>query len=221
MADGYSIKDLPDTSKIEDGRVYLVEGKWLNIIFALLSQLWRGENVGKGPNIRIRQLGTGGYSISGADQSGGTGGGQGGWPFKVYNTSHKSVGQVQINGGDGFVATINGVDATVGGGGYNDQSTGNPPVYPQLPISGNGDVYAYVTLDNDEGTTSVDTVDIQYAGTAPSPDTANPPTYAVLLIATVTGYTVNASGNVQFDVNNTTNTGFAQMSSCNGSVNFW
>jgi hypothetical protein len=76
MPDAHSIKDLPDTSKIDDNKAYLVPGKWLHVVFDILTQLWRGENVNKGPNIRIRQYGLGGYSISGASQTGGSGAGQ-------------------------------------------------------------------------------------------------------------------------------------------------
>jgi hypothetical protein len=82
MPDANSIKDLPDTSKIDDATAYLVPGKWLRIIFDILTQLWRGENVNKGPNIRIRQYGLGGYSISGANQPGGSGV-AGGSPWQV------------------------------------------------------------------------------------------------------------------------------------------
>ena len=88
MPDQYSIKDLPDTSALVDDRLYFVPGSLLKIHQAVLKQLWRGENVNKGPNIYLRQFGDGGYSIASTAQPLVTGGAAANTPFKIFASKH-------------------------------------------------------------------------------------------------------------------------------------
>jgi len=217
MPDQYGIKDLPDTSKIEDSKVYLVEGRWLNVIFSTLKQLWRGENVNKGPNIYLRQVGDAGYSISSSASGSGSGGGNA-WTFKLYNTSKGSTGQLQVNGSDALVAALNGVIAKVSGT-PNNVASGTPPVYPQLSITGNGYVYAYLTLSTTSGITTVTEIDIYYEGSVQTPLT-DASTYAWILLGTITDYALTA-GKVNFTLANAQSSGYSQFAMCNGSYMVW
>jgi hypothetical protein len=118
------------------------------------------------------------------------------WPHKVYNSSTVAAGgQVQINGGDGALASINDQVTQVSSLPTNETS-GNPATYPQLPVSGNGDVYLMLTLVTTAGVTYLDTSDAvnAYFGTLPDPDTANPPTFAVKRLATITNYKAGVGG---------------------------
>jgi hypothetical protein len=221
MPDGFSIKDLPETSKIDDKKSYLVQGKWLRAIVDILQQLWRGENVGKGPNIRIRQNGLGGYTITGADQSGPQPVNNQAWPWKVYNTSVGSMGRVQINGGDGFVASLNGFVANVNSNPNDTPLSGPPNVYPQLAVTGNGVIYGYAVPATAGAASSLapgsGSLDIFYAGTLPALDTANPNTFFPFLIATITNYAVTGD-KVSFSVNNATTVGWDALIYCGGVI---
>jgi len=70
----------------------------------------------------------------------GRGGGGPGWNWYVKNTTTGSTGQVQINGGDGFAATLNGKVCNVGG---NPTDTLISGAFPQLAVTGNGVIYGY------------------------------------------------------------------------------
>jgi hypothetical protein len=118
------------------------------------------------------------------------------WPFKVYNTTTGSTGQVQLNGGDGSVAQLNGFVFNVGG------SPTDAAPYPQLAVTGNGVIYGYAIPTTPGVASPLSNGDIYYAGSLPSLDTANPATYFPFLIATISNYAVDGSGNVSFDVNN-------------------
>jgi hypothetical protein len=225
MPDKFSIKDLPDVSSLEDDSKYLVTGRLLKVFYDVLKQVWRGENVNKGSNVLKRPYGDGGYTLSATGGSDSNAAANIAWPYKVYNKSYHSAGQVQINGGDGFVATLSSpyhvaqVNST-----NNDVSTGSPATYPKLAVSGNGVVYIHVSLTTTSGTTQIssgsDAVSVLFASDAPDSDEAYPPTYGIQVIATITGYSVDAHGNVSFQVNNSNNYGFTMVALCNGVVQF-
>ena len=59
-----SITDLPDIGKLDENKPYLIDGKGIRAIVQSINDLWAGRNIGKGPNILIRQTGTGGYTLS-------------------------------------------------------------------------------------------------------------------------------------------------------------
>ena len=137
------------------------------------------------------------------------------WPWKVYNTSVGNTGQVQLNGGDGLVASLNSFVCDVNGS-PNDTKSGSPPAYPQLPISGDGVVYGYA-IPTTPGSPTLTSLDLFYGGTVPSVDTANPATYYPFLVATITDYATDGSGNVSFTVNNATNYGWTTLIYCGAS----
>jgi hypothetical protein len=87
MADSYSIKDLPDFSRMEDGKLYMVSGEWMKTVNSILGQLHRGENVSRGNGVKIRQGGQGGFTISvnnGPSISAGTSY----TPFQIFTKPH-------------------------------------------------------------------------------------------------------------------------------------
>jgi len=125
------------------------------------------------------------------------------YPFKVYNTTTGATGQVQINGGDGFVASLNGFVADVNGH-PNDTKYGGPPTaYPQLAVTDNGVIYGYAVPASAGTASPLTSLDIYYAATLPAVDTSNPATFFPFLVASISGYAVDGSGNVSFTVNNT------------------
>lgn len=136
------------------------------------------------------------------------------WPFKVYNTSVGTTGQVQINGGDGFVASLNSFVANVNGQPNNVQS-GAPLAYPQLSVTGNGVIYLYAVPQTlaASGLPVLTSLDIYYGGSVPSPDTSNPQSYFALLLATITGYTAG-----KFNLANNTNYGYTELEYCDGNL---
>lgn len=136
-----------------------------------------------------------------------------GFTFKIYNKSSGSTGQIQCNGGDGFVAQLNSFIAQVSGV-NNDTKTGSPPDYPKLAVTGNGVIYVYATLD---ASGNILTLNIFYAGTIPFPDPATPPTYAAALLATVSNY-ASSSGNISFDLANAQSTGYSNLVVCGNTV---
>jgi hypothetical protein len=164
MADHFSIKDLPDTSKIEDSKGYLVEGKWLKVIFGIVSQLWRGENIQKGPNIRIRQLGLGGISISGANQSSSSTGIT--FPYQGFDASTGSTPGVTVNPGThaGFPATIYGTALTDTPAPVLTITAGTGVVYAQVDFS--YDVYGNITVTDNM---------INYSTDSTAPDSTTSP----------------------------------------------
>ena len=147
------------------------------------------------------------------------------WPFKVYNTTVNSgathTPQVQINGGDGFVASILGFVAQVNGTDNSTQS-GMPPAYPQLEITGNGWVYAQLVVANPGTLASsgdITALDILFAAALPDADTANPQGTCIIPLAQITGYT--GGGSPTFQVLNTTNTGYANAAYCSGDIQYY
>src|SRR5580658_1405344 len=59
------------------------------------------------------------------------------WPWKAYNITAGTSGKAQINGGDGFVASLQGPDgnsliALTGGETANNTQIGSPLYYPYL-----------------------------------------------------------------------------------------
>jgi hypothetical protein len=149
------------------------------------------------------------------------GAGAGAWPFKVYNTTVATVGQVQINGADGFVASLNGFVANVNGNPNNVSSGGPPATFPQLSISGDGVIYGYAVPQTAGTAAPLMSLDIYYGGTLPSPDTANPATYEAFLIATVSNYATDDSGNVSFTLSNATNYGWTTLIYCLGAIQIY
>lgn len=140
------------------------------------------------------------------------------WPYKAYQTSTGGTGQIQINGGDGFTPTLNGIVANVSGSPADTPLSGPPDVYPQLSVTGNGVIYGYVVPNTAGDPTSFASFDIFYAGTIPSVDTANPATFYPFLIATITDYVIDGMGNVFFTINNATNYGWTTLIYCGGSI---
>ena len=158
------------------------------------------------------------------------------WPFKVYNTTINTpaVGetaavhtpQVQVNGGDGFVATLNGFVATAGpsspdSGTPNDAQTGSPLHWPQIPVTGNGVIYGYATPSTPGTASPMSGVYYDFDATLPAVDTTNPAVYFPFLLATITGYATDDSGNITFTVNNATNYGYTQLIYCLGAIQIY
>jgi hypothetical protein len=135
------------------------------------------------------------------------------WPWKVYNKTTGSTGQVQINGGDGFVAALNGKVANVNGS-ANDTKIGSPADYPKLAVTGNGVIYGYATPNAPGDLSSIATLDVYYADTLPDLDSGTPASFFPFLLATITDYAVDDSGNVKFTVNNATNYGYTSLIYC-------
>lgn len=161
----------------------------------------------------------------------GTGGNSGklaSYPFRIKGTSRGGTGQVQCNGGDGALASLSPTDGTTTGiacvnGVSTDTATGSPPVYPQLAIPANGIVYekswlntlGQVTPGSSAGGTGVD---VLYAATLPAPDTANPPTYGIKILASISNY-ASVGGIVSFTVNNANGpVGITTVAVCGGVV---
>lgn len=140
------------------------------------------------------------------------------WSWKVKNTTSGGVPQVQVNGGDGFAPTLNGVVANVNGNPA-DTKTGSPAKYPQLIIPGNGVVYAKA-ITNNPGVSpvSVDNLDIYFAGSLPDIDDATPQTFAIIPLATISNYV--GGGSPKFDVNNAFNYGPSSLLYC-GAYLIW
>ena len=108
-----------ETNKLDPSKFYLVSGKTLAGINDRQDRLWAGDNIQRGPGIFRRGSGTGGFSLAAR------GGGQnapssvaasGSWPWRIYNKTVTTSGKVQINGGDGQVAQLNGLISTIGSG---------------------------------------------------------------------------------------------------------
>ncbi len=217
VADQISIKNLPDTSRLQDDKLYLIPGGWLRSIVSILKQLWRGENITRGPGILLRSGGPGGLSISAVPQETSGPGTASAWPWKVYNRSKGAVGQVQLNGGDGFAATLNGFVCNVNGS-PNDTSSGSPPAYPKLAVGGNGVLYGKAVLA-EPGTitgepSDFSSLDLLYAASLPPQDGSSPQASFVWTVATISNYGVDGSGNVTFTVNNASNYGWTNLYYC-------
>lgn len=183
---------------------------WEQLSVERVNQLFdrlRANELMPGPGINLSRVG-GGVAAWQRKQRGG--GGIPPWPFKVYNTTSGSTGQVQINGADGSLASLSPTDGVASGiacvnGNPTNATTGSPPNYPQLAVTGNGVIYAICYLNSSGQVTPGASVggtgvDILYAGSVPAPDTANPPTYGVKLLATISNYATDGLGNVSFSV---------------------
>lgn len=135
------------------------------------------------------------------------------WPWKLYGASAGASGAIRVNGGDGFVPSLNGFVAVVNGTPA-DETVGTPPAYPTLAISGNGYIYAFVesTLNEDD-TVTIGSLNVYYSGTLPSPSGATPAVDAVLPIATITDYKVE-DGIVSFKINQMTSSGWDTLIYC-------
>ena len=103
----------------------------------------------------------------------------------VTNTTSGSTGQVQLNGGDGQVAQLNGFVCNVNG---NPSDTKISGAYPQLSVTGNGYIYAYAVPTTPGTASPLTSLDLYYEGTAQTQDTANPAAYYWMLVATISNY---------------------------------
>ena len=207
-----------------DGKVYLVKGSTLNRIEKRIDDLWGGENLQRGPGIRKRSGGSGGVALAATSTASPPSFPSVAiaWPFKVYNASTAAGGMVRVNGGDGFVALINGFKLQVEGQ-DNDDAEGMPPVYPTLSgISGNGWIYANVAVDTPGDATTVSSFDLLFATDLPDQDTSTPAGFFIIPMATITGYTAGVGGAApSFSVNNVTNYGYTTLAYCGNALGVW
>jgi hypothetical protein len=212
-----------ENTRIDPSKVYLVRGKTLQRMQDDIDSLWGGDNIQTGPGILRRGSGDAGFSLASkakAQSSPSSSGSAPAWPFKVKNTSKGAVGQVQINGGDGFVAQLNSFIFNVNGE-PNDTKTGSPAAYPQLSVTGNGVIYGYAVPQTPGTAAPLLSGDVFYAGTVPGGDTASPVTFYPFLIATISNYAVDGSGNVSFDVSNAFNVGPSALIYCGGNIQIY
>lgn len=207
----------------DPSKAYLLRGDTIQKMNAKADALWAGDNIQRGPGIYRRGSGSAGYSLAAK-----TGGGGGiisnrpdAWPWKVYDNTVGASGQVQLNGGDGFVASINGFVCNVNGSPNDTPLSGPPNIYPQLAITGDGVIYGYAVPDEPGTASPLTSLDLFYGGSIPSVDTANPATYYPFLIATVTGYTTDEDENVSFDLANVTNYGYTNLIYCLGAIQIY
>lgn len=133
----------------------------------------------------------------------------GSYPWHIYNTTITTTGQVQVNGGDGQVAQLNGFVCNVNG---NPSDTLISGAYPQLSVTGNGYIYAFAQPTTAGTASPLTSLDLGYYGTVQAQDTSNPAAYYYLLVATISNYAVDGSGNVSFDVNNVYGSGYGPSS---------
>lgn len=135
------------------------------------------------------------------------------WPWKAYNTTTGSTGQVQINGGDGYVASLNGFVVNVSGDPNNVQ-IGMPSAFPQLPVTSDGVIYGYAVPTTAGTASPLTSLDVFFAASLPAVDTSNPAGFYPFLIATVTDYATDGMGNVTFSLFNATNYGWTTLIYC-------
>ena len=143
----------------------------------------------------------------------------GSYPWHLYNTTTGTTGQVQVNGGDGQVAQLNGFVCNVNGN-PSDTQTGMPPAYPQLSVTGNGYIYAKATPTTAGTASPLTSLDLTFQTSVQAQDTSNPAAYYWMLVATISNYAVDGSGNVSFTVNNATGSGYGYsiLYYCNGVI---
>jgi hypothetical protein len=170
------------------------------------------------PSSSVRVTQTAAGQILEAIQSGGSP--LGSYPWHLYNTTTPptmsgNTGQVQVNGGDDQVASLNSFVCNVNG---NPSDTLVMGKYPQLAITGNGYVYAYAVPTTAGTASPLASLDLYYEGSMQSQDTSNPAAYYWMLVATISNYAVDGSGNVSFTVNNAFGSGYgpSQLYYCSG-----
>lgn len=135
----------------------------------------------------------------------------GSYPWRLYNTTTGSTGQVQVNGGDGQVAQLNGTVCEIGFDGGPPSDTllpGPPPAYPQLAVTGNGFIIAYCQPTTPGLASPLTQLYLYWASTFPAQDTNLPATFYYLPVGTISNYTTDGSGNVSFDLNNVYGSGY-------------
>ena len=145
------------------------------------------------------------------------------WPFKIYDASTAAGGaMVRVNGGDGFVAQLNGTKLQVEGQ-DNDTTSGMPPSYPTLTgITGNGWVYAKAVIDTPGDISTLDDFDLLFAADLPDQDSSAPAGFCIIPLATIGGYTAGVGGAAPtFSVNNVTNYGFTTLFYCGNALGVW
>lgn len=194
---------------------YEIKGDTFNLLRRLLVALWRGENIGNSPTVNRTSNGPAGILLNA--KGGGPSAPPGSYPWRIYNTTKTTTGQVQVNGGDGQVAQLNGFVCNVNG---NPSDTLISGAYPQLSITDNGVVYGYAVPTTPGTASPLTSLDLFYAGTLPSVDTNNPATYFPMLVATISNYAMDGMGNVSFTVNNAYGSGYgpATLYYCNGVI---
>lgn len=133
--------------------------------------------------------------------------------WKMYKVLIGTNAYIQVNGGDGFMAGLNGFTATIDGNPV-DTKTGFPPAYPLLPVIGNGLVYAKATATG-PGSLLLASLPITLETSVPLPDTNNPPSYFWRYVGNVTNYIIDSvTGVPGFDLNNASNYGWTDLVLC-------
>lgn len=199
----------------EDGSVYQITGRMLNIYKRLLTALWKGENIGNSSTISVNSHGPAGMTLTGG--TAGPAATAPSWPWSLKNTTIGPTGQVQLNGGDGFVAMLSSFICNVNG---NPSDTLVSGAYPQLSVTGNGFIYAFAVPTTPGDSTVLSSLDLFYEGTAQTQDISNPATYFWMAVATISNYATDGSGNVSFDVNNAYGSGYgpSTLAYCTGAL---
>lgn len=143
----------------------------------------------------------------------------GSYPWHIFNTSAGSTGQVQVNGNDGQVAQLNSFVCNVNGNPSN-ALIGSPPAYPQLSVTGNGYIYAYAVPTTAGTASPLASLDLFYEGSVQSQDTSSTAAFYWMLVATITNYATDGSGNVSFTVGNSFGSGYgpSTLFYCNGVI---
>lgn len=196
---------------------YKIKGDTFNLLRRLIIALWRGENIGQSATISRTANGPAGILLNA--KGGGRPASPGSYPWHIYNTTTGSTGQIQVNGGDGQVAQLNGFVCNVNGN-PSDTQIGMPPAYPQLAVTGNGYIYAYAVPTTAGTASPLASLDLYYEGTAQTQDTANPAGFYWMMVATISNYATDGSGNVSFDVNSAYGSGYgpSALYYCNGVI---
>jgi hypothetical protein len=211
-----------DTSHLDPSKFYLVSGKTMAEIKSRQDALWGGDNIQRGPGIFRRGSGTGGFSLAARG-----GGGNApsfaaatSFPWNLYNKTVGATGQVQVNGGDTQVAQLNSKVCNVNGHPSDTLISG---AYPKLAVTGNGYIYAYAVPTTAGTASPLASLDLYYQGSMQSQDTANPARFYWMLVATISNYAVDGSGNISFDVNNVYGSGYgpSTLIYCSGAINVY
>jgi hypothetical protein len=123
------------------------------------------------------------------------------FPWNVTNTTSGSTAQVQLNGGDGYVATLNGFVCNVNSIPNDSSGSGYPQLSITDPGSGNdGYIYAYAVPATAGTANPLASLDLSYQTDIQTPDATNPNGYCWMLVATVSNY-VTSGSNVTFNLN--------------------